>query len=307
MMAERNYSSYKSPPLMRQDLSYADWKKELDIWSDFTDLENTQKAGAVFLTLKDKARQVVLDGTTRDELKADTGLQSLITCLDTLFKKDETQSGFSAYETFINYKRSKSMTIEDYLIEFNLKYSKLKVNNMTLPDGVLAYYLLKCANLTEEQNNICRATCSDLKYANMKTMIERVTSTLGNTAQAPDQDIKVSVPLYTDYDFEHYGYDEESADIEDTYDEQLPYMEAFYNAPYSNPRPHYNTTANNRPKQNPLDEYGNPSKCTFCRSIYHWVQNCPDASRARPSSRGRAFGYRRAPRGRRGGFAPNAI
>ena len=28
-------------------------------------------------------------------------------------------------------------------------------------------------------------------------------------------------------------------------------------------------------KQNPLDRYGNPSKCAFCQSIMHWVRDCP--------------------------------
>ena len=33
---------------------------------------------------------------------------------------------------------------------------------MELPDGVLAYALQTCANLTEDQSQICRATRSEL-------------------------------------------------------------------------------------------------------------------------------------------------
>ena len=29
---------------------------------------------------------------------------------------------------------------------------------MELPEGVQAYYVLKCANLTDEQTNICKVT-----------------------------------------------------------------------------------------------------------------------------------------------------
>ena len=28
--------------------------------------------------------------------------------------------------------------------------------------------------------------------------------------------------------------------------------------------------------KNPLDRYGNPTKCAICHSINHWAQNCPD-------------------------------
>ena len=28
--------------------------------------------------------------------------------------------------------------------------------------------------------------------------------------------------------------------------------------------------------KNPLNRYGNPTKCAICHSINHWAQNCPD-------------------------------
>ena len=42
---------------------------------------------------------------------------------------------------------------------------------MDLPEGVLAYYLLSCANLSDEQTALCRATCMDLTYDDMKKQI----------------------------------------------------------------------------------------------------------------------------------------
>ena len=40
----------KEPPLMREDLLYSEWKKELDIWSDFTDVTAERQGGALYLT-----------------------------------------------------------------------------------------------------------------------------------------------------------------------------------------------------------------------------------------------------------------
>ena len=60
---------------------------------------------------------------------------------------------------------------------------------MELPDGVVAYYLLDCANLTQEQASLCRATCSKLGYTEMKTQIERV-SISPNTGTSPSDQIE---------------------------------------------------------------------------------------------------------------------
>ena len=87
----------KFPPLMRGDLAYEDWKKELDIWQDFTDLKKEQQGGALFLTLTGKARQVVLDGVSRDDMKSDAGMTKITDCLDKLYLKDKTQCGYAAY------------------------------------------------------------------------------------------------------------------------------------------------------------------------------------------------------------------
>ena len=94
--------------------------------------------------------------------------------LDTLFVKDAAESAFTEFENFIKFRRPGDMSIKDYLIEFNLRLNKIKTHKMELPDGVVAYYLLDCANLTQEQASLCRATCSKLGYAEMKTQIERV-------------------------------------------------------------------------------------------------------------------------------------
>ena len=73
---------YKHPPLMREDLPYMEWKKELEIWSDFIDLEAKCKGSALFLTLTGKAREAVLSGVARDKIRSATGLKEIIECLD---------------------------------------------------------------------------------------------------------------------------------------------------------------------------------------------------------------------------------
>ena len=317
---------------MSDDISYEDWKTDVGIWSDCTDLAAAKQGGAVFLSLSGKAQATVRAGVTRDEMKSSDGLDKVLAALDVLFKKDETCSSYSTYEHFTKFKRSPDMSIEDYMIEFNIRYSKVKTLKMSLPDGVLAYYLLECANLTEEQQNICRATCTELTFSSMKEKIQRVTS-------GGDKKSKYENQFYS---HEHFQYQDEAAAA--AYQYQQQYVEPPYDYQYEQEIPNsipteeehvemsqtepqnneiYYTPArggktspyrhpNSYPRLNRPDEFGNPSRCGYCKSIFHYFAECPDhkisqkanpnqfnARRGNASFRGR---YSRGPQ--RGGFTP---
>ena len=270
-------ANFKHPPMMKEDISYEDWKSDVEVWSDITDLEDKNKGGAVFLTLEGKARETVRAGVTRAEMKADDGLTKILTCLDELFKEDATRKSFNAFEHFIKFKRPSDMSMENFIVEFNIRYSKLKTVDMKLPEGVLAYYLLECANLSAEQENVCRATCTNLTYKDMREKIERVTA---NTKQPNTESMFYeNHPEYyppEDYNaHDEYQYDENYEAHSEEANEQEDL--AFYaNAPRSGGKPPYKHP-NSRPlRVNAPDEYGNPSKCSFCKSIYHYQQECPD-------------------------------
>jgi hypothetical protein len=119
-------ANYKNPPVMREELSYEDWKGDINIWSDVTDVPKEKQGGVVFLTLVGKAQATVRAGVTRDEMKAADGLTKIITCLDGLYLEDATRSAFSSYEHFVDFKRAADMSIEHFLIEFNIRYRKIK-------------------------------------------------------------------------------------------------------------------------------------------------------------------------------------
>ena len=59
--------------------------------------------------------------------------------LDKLYLKDDTHYAYEAYERFETFSRVPSMTVSDYIIEFEHLYNKAKQHKMELPDGVLAY------------------------------------------------------------------------------------------------------------------------------------------------------------------------
>ena len=173
--------------------------------------------------------------------------------MDLLYLKDDQQSGFIAYDNFVKYRRPNGTSISDYMVEFNLRYKKLKVYNMELPEGVLAYNLLACANLTDEQQQLCRATTPQMTYDSMKKTIE-----------------KVAIPSVSEQDPESRFQPMFLQDKED----------ALYNKWKMN-------KAKETPATNPQDEHGRPTTCSFCHSIYHWVNSCPDAPQSYKQNRGR--------------------
>ena len=305
---------------MSKDLSYEDWKKELNIWKTFTDLDTKRQGAAVFLTLTGKARETVRSEVDEKAIAKDDGVAKIIESLDKIFKKDNNQTAFTVFDSFIKYRRPANMTIEDYIAEFNLKYNKLKLHDMTLPEGVLAYALLTCANLSDQQQQLCRATVAKMTYQDMKVTIEKVvTKILSSDPLVKDY------PFYTEYEghssqdyFQDPYYSYESTDSydipeaethpdeppatqlppEDTYYQNNPYRgrgngQSYRPQGYSRGRgstrpPMRHSSNTTRPTLNPVDSFGNPRPCSFCHSVYHWLEKCPDAPDSVKGGRGRA-------------------
>lgn len=300
-MASKMGSNFKAPPAMRVDLPYEDWKKELTIWCQFTDLQKNRQGGALFLTLQGKPREAVLAEVDVDKFNCEDGVDAILVALDNLYLKDKSESSFTAFDNFIKFRRPHGMTIQAYILEFNLRYNKIKCYEMVLPEGVLAYALLTCANLPEDQEQICRATVSKLTYKDMKAQIEKVSLTKESLEKSKYDAIHVEAPFYAENapeegaHFEHYDEEYESEyNCEDTY--------------YVRRRPpwRFNPPSQNRPpnpekaRMNPLDEFGNPQTCRFCKSVYHFLDRCPDAPKA-----GRGAGTWRPSRSRgRGSWRP---
>ena len=89
-------------------------------------------------------------------LSSEDGLRSIINKLDGLYLKDVNQWIYIALKTFDNFKRKEGSSIDAFLNEFDIKYNKLKVHNITLPDEVLGYRLIEGANLSKSRNELVR-------------------------------------------------------------------------------------------------------------------------------------------------------
>ena len=294
----------KTPPFMSDDMSYQEWKSEVELWCEITDVPANKQGGSLFFTLQGDARDTVRAKVDKKRIASDEGVKDILAVLDNLYAKDEHQAGFTAYEEFVSFRRPHTMSIKDYVIQFNLKNSKLKTYKMDLPEGVLAYNLLIGANLSKEQQELCRATVADMTYLEMKKTIEKVA--VPCSSQRPNQDrfkeyIEQEDSFYTHQQY-HKSEEHQDLDFMPPYNESESLEpeeteETFYSNQHqwrgnhrfqqSNPSSGYNY-----PKPNPPNDYGKPSTCSFCHSIYHWIENCPHAPPHAKYNRRRGQGYR---------------
>ena len=260
-------TNIKTPPSLSKCTSYETWLKEIQIWQTFTDLEPKKQGPAIFLTLEGQAREAVLELDVAN-ISASDGVDQIITKLNGLFLKDKTQSAFEAYDTFEKFRRSKEMSMPDYINEFERLKSKIENYKMSLSTDIMAYRLLKSANLSEAHEQLAKATIPSLTYEDMKMQLKKKFGDVTqNKFDASDLGaIKSESSFYQSNargnNFNRY--------------KKKP------NRPWENKKKGWQNRDQTRvksPKQgrNPLNKKGEVSRCDICDSINHWASNCPDA------------------------------
>ena len=94
-----------------------------------------------------KSEKKFLVGLAWDELTKESSLNNLIKFLDGYLGKDELVDTIDKFEDF---ERADKQNIRDYIASFDLKYRKLEKLNIKLSSEILAFKLLRKANLSKE-------------------------------------------------------------------------------------------------------------------------------------------------------------
>ena len=66
------------------------------------------------------------------------------------------------------------MSMVDFINEFERLYNNIKKHGMELPTGVLAYRLLKSAKISEDKQQLARATLTSFSYECMKRQLKAI-------------------------------------------------------------------------------------------------------------------------------------
>ena len=166
----------ESPPPFNRKLGnyqYFKWKKTFQIWKNITDVVSTKHGGLLVIGLDEVTQDQILDLVSMEDLLSAEGATKVIEHLDKIFEIDEYVACYEAYEDFKCYQRPQNMSIADYCNEFQHKLSRLKSTGTILAESVIAYKLLKSANLSNPQELLVKAT-TDMTYEATTKQLKKV-------------------------------------------------------------------------------------------------------------------------------------
>ena len=82
-----------------------------------------------------------------EEINNNNDVKIITDELDQIFLEESADESYRVYSNFINYKKSKEITISEYVLDFEHLYKNLIEYRMKLPDPVLTFKLLDGANI----------------------------------------------------------------------------------------------------------------------------------------------------------------
>ena len=262
------------PPKLSSIYDFEDWLGETEIWQYLTDLDKKKQGPAIYLSFDENIRKTCCDIKVKD-LNGDDGVDILLCKLKSPFAKDISQATIIAYDKFEIFKRPANMNIVDFMDEFERLYNNIKKHDMELSTGVLAYRLLKSADISEDKQELARPTMSSFTYNDMKKQLKAIYDNLStNEIKGSTTEIKVEPT----YEVKTY----EKSDILDGY-----FSRGQSNAYRGSRGRGYNRFMENNQtsdtkrqasdsrRVNPSNHHGRVSRCTICQSVYHWFKDCP--------------------------------
>ena len=279
---------------------YSSWKIELDLWADATGYEKHQIGPVIVLSLEGDARETCLT-IPKENFKSEDAMDYILEKLDSLYEKDETQIAFLAIDQFVNYRRPQDMEMNEFLRKFELMKNKCSTYDLKLPDGVLAYFMLKCANLPDDKSDIVRATISKLTVENVRTKIlsiyTQVAKSSSSAVKFEDQNdsfrfnsimsLKEEPTYYESPSpvmYEHNSHNshrgrgrgrdkgKNAGRLGRGNNQNRRSSNGVEQSSYSQ------CSSNYEGRLNPVDpRTGQPSLCNTCGSYRHWETHCPDS------------------------------
>lgn len=144
-----------NPPVFNsKSKPYELYKHELLAWSEITELAKEKKGIAIALTLPEedetKIREKVFEQIKLEDLKKESGFKTLLEFLD-------------------KHLASQGQSMNEFIAIFDSKYRKIEKKKMTLPSEILAFKLLRKANITKEQKML---VLTGMNYENKATLYE---------------------------------------------------------------------------------------------------------------------------------------
>ena len=144
-----------SIPTLTGSTNYELWKLQTQAWTVVTELSKEKQAVAVALNLpeddKRKIKEKVIGELELDVLNSENGMSVLFEFLDRYLLEDELMNSWNKFEDFEKFERKHGQNIREYVADFDLKFRKLEKVHIKLPSEILAFKLLRNANLSKQE------------------------------------------------------------------------------------------------------------------------------------------------------------
>lgn len=310
-MATNTFSEKTPPNFDREKDNYSKWKKKFSLWETITDVDRSKRGSLIVLRLDDETQDSVMDSVSEDDLKSNAGAEKVIAHLDKLFLKDSNFTEFQLYEEFENFRRE-GLSVDKYIEEFEKKWVKTKNKGTVLSENVLAYRLLKSADLSRSEQQLLIATVADNTYNSMKEQLRKVfvgkfEKSTFKVKSEPEEEIHFNMKQKSRYPPRDNNFQRNWSNNKFERSPQRNYNNKFerspprnYNSNYNksgrqyerespktnrkewsqNKKSDYSTNRNNqsikKKSRNPPDQYGNITRCFICDSVNHYARFCPD-------------------------------
>ena len=183
-------ASNKFPAQLSNFKSYNDLVRLVNIWTNFIDLEPEREGPALVASLSGKALEAILELDDKD-ISSQDGVKLIVEKLNILYKKDELHEKFQDLENFESYRRASDTDIQQFLIEFDQRYHKLKRHQTTISEDRLGFKLLKAANLSSHHEQLLKATITHIDQETIKAKIKSIFSNEVQTPAAFENEVKI--------------------------------------------------------------------------------------------------------------------
>lgn len=278
-----------NPPEFNTSKGYERYKLELLAWKEVTSLEVEKQGIAIALSLPEDAggiREKVFDELSLTDLKTERGLSKLIDFMDKTLGKDDLEDSLDKFEDFEDYSRDANTSISDYIINFDQKYNRIVKKGMSLPSEILAFKLLRRANITRQEKLL---VMTGMNYDKKSTLYEQARKSLrkfkgdsGGNSSSTTAAIKLEPAflseheealwaagyVYRGYRGRGRGYFRGGRGRAANNNIQVPASSSFQ-IPASG--------SGTKPERavNPLGFDGQPLTCRSCGSFRHLIRDCP--------------------------------
>ena len=205
-------------------------------------------------------------------LKKEDGLDKLIKFLDTHLKKDELTDSIEKFEEFEDFQRMEGQSVSEYIALFEFKYRKIEKFNMKLPSEILAFKLIRRANISRVEKMLVLTGMNfddkDSLFEDAKRSLKKFVGDItgrsvrksGVKFQTESSEKKEEVLITTGCE----TFRRERTSNLGTFGPDQGFV-------------NHSGVAKIRRKKNPMGANGRPLTCKACGSYRHFVAHCPDS------------------------------